>query len=304
MALSDIACKAAGFRAMELRTIQAETAEEIAIARRLIEEYGASLGVDLSFQDFRHEVEGLPGDYAPPRGRLLLAYEDDEAIGCGALRPFERGVCEMKRLYVVPARRRSGAGRILAQRLISEARVIGYRTMRLDTLPGMNEAQRLYSVLGFKEIAAYRYNPISGTQFLELDLVEDAMPASESKRQYKNRPDRKGDWPFSDYVWAGNTCYLSGHLGLEPSAGKPPADVQKEIRLMLDAMKNTLAAAGLEMQNLVSVQVFCSDVNLFATFNQIYREYFSGNFPARAFLGSGRLLFDAHFEIQGIAVKD
>lgn len=289
---------------MDLRIAEAHTAEEIAIARRLIEEYGASLGVDLSFQDFRHEVENLPGEYAPPTGRLLLAWEGEQPIGCGALRKLEPGVCEMKRLYVIPSRRRTGAGRVLAQRLILEARAIGYRTMRLDTLPGMDSAQQLYRTLGFTEIGAYRYNPISGTRFLELNLVEEPMAASAPSRQYMNRPNRKGDWPFSDFVWAGNTCYLSGQLGLDPATRLPPADVRQEIRLVLESLKGTLNAAGLEMRNLVFVQVFCSDVNLFATFNEIYREYFQKDFPARAFLGSGPLLFGAHFEIQGIAVKD
>lgn len=158
---------------MALRITQATSAEDIAIARRLIEEYGASLGVDLSFQDFAQELDSLPGEYAPPRGRLLLAFSQGDAIGCGALRPFGFDVCEMKRLYVVPKGRGTGAGRVLAQKLISEAHAIGYRVMRLDTLPGMDEAQRLYRSLGFHEIAAYRYNPIVGTQFLELNLTEE-----------------------------------------------------------------------------------------------------------------------------------
>jgi reactive intermediate/imine deaminase len=130
------------------------------------------------------------------------------------------------------------------------------------------------------------------------------MPARTSKKKYVMRPNRKGDWPFSDAVWSGSTLYLSGQLGLEPGTQQVPGDVQREIRLMLDNMKATLDAAGLAMKHLVFVQVFCSDVSLFAAFNQIYREYFNGNFPARAFLGSGKLLFDAHFEIQGIAAKN
>ncbi len=124
------------------------------------------------------------------------------------------------------------------------------------------------------------------------------------KRSYVIRPDRKGDWPFSDGVWVGSTFYLSGHLGLDPATGKPPAKVESEIRLMLDLMKATLKAAGLEMKHLVSVQIFCADVSLFSAFNTIYREYFGKNYPARAFIGSGPLLFGARFEIQGIASRD
>ena len=124
-----------------------------------------------------------------------------------------------------------------------------------------------------------------------------------SGHRFVIRPDRKGDWPFSDGVWVGSTFYLSGHLGLDADTHRPPADVNQEIRLMLDLFQSTLRAAGLVMRDLVYVQIFCSDVSLFATFNVIYREYFGNGFPARAFIGSGPLLFGAKFEIQGIAAK-
>jgi 2-iminobutanoate/2-iminopropanoate deaminase len=124
-----------------------------------------------------------------------------------------------------------------------------------------------------------------------------------SGSRYVIRPDRKGDWPFSDGVWVGSTFYLSGHIGFDPATGKPPADVNEEIRFLLKAFQGTLRAAALKMEDLVYVQVFCSDVSLFATFNVIYREYFGKEFPARAFLGSGPLLFGARFEIQGIAAR-
>lgn len=122
-------------------------------------------------------------------------------------------------------------------------------------------------------------------------------------RQYVMRPGRKGDWPFSDGVWSGSTFYISGHIGVDAETRRPPADTESEIRLMLDTFKATLAAAGLGMEHLVFVQVYCSDVSLFAAFNVIYRTYFGKNFPARAFLGSGPLLFGAKFEIQGIATR-
>lgn len=113
----------------------------------------------------------------------------------------------------------------------------------------------------------------------------------------------KANFPFSDAVWQGDTLYLSGHLGIDPKTGKPGATPEEEARLVLDGIKRTLEAAGLAMENLVSVQIFCSDVSLFEKFNTVYRTYFQGEFPARAFLGAGRLLFDARFEVQGIAAR-
>jgi 2-iminobutanoate/2-iminopropanoate deaminase len=124
-----------------------------------------------------------------------------------------------------------------------------------------------------------------------------------SGKRFVMRPGRKGDLPFSDGVWAGSTFYLSGHLGLDMETRLPPAKLDDEIHLMLDTFKATLGAAGLGMEDLVYVQIYCSDVSLFAQFNAIYRTYFGKDFPARAFLGSGPLLYGARFEIQGIAVR-
>lgn len=115
---------------------------------------------------------------------------------------------------------------------------------------------------------------------------------------------RNANYPFSDAVWAGDTLYVSGHIGLDPKTGKPPATATEEAKLVLEEFKATLESAGLAMSNLVSLQIFCSDVSLFNEFNAVYRTYFKDEqYPARAFLGSGRLLFDARFEIQGIAVR-
>jgi 2-iminobutanoate/2-iminopropanoate deaminase len=111
-----------------------------------------------------------------------------------------------------------------------------------------------------------------------------------------------GDAPFSEAVWAGNTLYLSGHIGLDEQTGTIPDSAAEEARLVMESVQQTLEAAGLTMDDLVYVQVFCSDVGLFREFNAVYRTFFSGEFPARAFLGSGELLFEARFEVQGIAV--
>ena len=116
-------------------------------------------------------------------------------------------------------------------------------------------------------------------------------------------PSRTDTLPYSDGVLVGDTLYLAGRIGIDPQTGKPPEDVEKEIRLLLDGMKTTLAAASMTMDDLVSVQVFCPDLSLYEKFNEIYRTYFNKNFPARAFIGSGPLLRGGRFEAQGIAVR-
>ena len=136
----------------------------------LFEEYARSLPFGLEFQDFHREIESLPGDYAPPRGRILLAYVGGRPAGCVALRPWDAERCEMKRMYVRPAFRGAGAGRALAEAVMAEARSVGYRWMRLDTVPGMDAAIALYRSLGFREIPAYRHNPIAGAVYMEAGL--------------------------------------------------------------------------------------------------------------------------------------
>lgn len=143
---------------------------DIAAARALFREYQEALGVDLSFQGFEAELESLPGEYAPPRGRLLLARDADMVAGCVAMRPLTSDTCEMKRLYVARRFRAVGVGEQLAQRVIAEARGAGYGRMCLDTLPTMTAAQRLYERLGFTDIPPYRHNPIAGSRFLGLLL--------------------------------------------------------------------------------------------------------------------------------------
>jgi ribosomal protein S18 acetylase RimI-like enzyme len=159
-----------------LRIEQASTNEQIALARELFREYAKALSVDLCFQDFEREVRELPGKYGSPAGRLLLAYNNDEGTservaGCAALRPLSAEICEMKRLYVRPEFRGSGIARALTLKLIAAAQQIGYRALRLDTLPEMRAAQELYRQLGFRDISAYCQNPVEGVRYLELDLT-------------------------------------------------------------------------------------------------------------------------------------
>jgi putative acetyltransferase len=154
-----------------LAVTQAESPAQIAQARELFLEYAQSLGFSLCFQNFDKELAGLPGDYAPPEGRLLLVECEGQLAGCVALHKLDSGVCEMKRLYLRPPFRGKGLGRALTERIIAEARQIGYRRMRLDTVePVMKDAVAMYRKLGFKEIAPYRPNPIAGTMYMELEL--------------------------------------------------------------------------------------------------------------------------------------
>jgi ribosomal protein S18 acetylase RimI-like enzyme len=155
---------------LAMRTIQATTPEEIDIARPLIKEYAAWLAIDLSFQNFDEELSTLPGHYAPPDGRLVLASFGTETAGCVALRRFDECRCEMKRMWVRPQFRGRHIGRALAEYVISEARDIGYCEMLLDSLPSLASALNLYKSLGFRVIGPYRYNPDPNAVFMRLLL--------------------------------------------------------------------------------------------------------------------------------------
>jgi putative acetyltransferase len=153
-----------------LTIVPAVTDDDVERVRELFREYQQALGVDLGYQGFDAEVAGLPGAYAPPRGALFLALDGDVAAGCVAMRPLGEALCEMKRLYLRPSLRRRGAGRLLARRVIEQARAIGYHAMRLDSLPSMTEAIALYETLGFTRIPAYYSSPVAGTVYMERAL--------------------------------------------------------------------------------------------------------------------------------------
>jgi ribosomal protein S18 acetylase RimI-like enzyme len=151
--------------------LPAESASQIESVRELFLEYAQSLSFNLCFQSFEQELAGLPGDYAPPGGRLLLLMRDGAAAGCIALHRLDADTCEMKRLYVRPQFRGVGLGKYLAERVIADARAAGYKKLRLDTVePVMRTAVRIYRNLGFREIAPYRANPIEGALYMELQL--------------------------------------------------------------------------------------------------------------------------------------
>ena len=149
----------------------AESPDQIAQARELFLEYAQSLGFSLCFQNFDKELADLPGDYAPPDGRLLLAEFEGQVAGCVALHKLGDSICEMKRLYLRPQFRGRGLGRAIADRIIAEARTTGYQRMRLDTVePVMKDAVAMYRRIGFREIAPYCKNPIAGALYMELEL--------------------------------------------------------------------------------------------------------------------------------------
>jgi GNAT superfamily N-acetyltransferase len=149
----------------------AASAAQLQAFRRLCEEYAESLDIDLETQGLSRELGELPGKYAPPAGRILLAMVNGEAVGCVALRRLDDGACEMKRLYVAPRLRALKLGRALVERLISDARSLGYRVMRLDTIAErMGPAVALYESFGFRPIPAYWNNVLPGAEYMELEL--------------------------------------------------------------------------------------------------------------------------------------
>ena len=154
----------------EIRISEAVWPEDRVPIARLMREYVEALEVDISFQDFESEHADLPGKYARPQGVVLIGWTADEAVGIVTYRPFERGICEMKRLYVLPRVRGTGLGRRLVEELVHDARSHGYRRMVLDTLPSMRPAQAVYSAMGFQPIPAYYDNPLPGVMYMALDL--------------------------------------------------------------------------------------------------------------------------------------
>jgi len=162
--------KATCLSTIMIKIIEANTKEFVERTKELIREYAQSLEFDLGFQGFDKEMENFPGQYAFPRGCLYIALDENQPVGCVALRDLGQGICEMKRLYVKKHLRGQKVGRLLAEVIIKAAGDMGYDYMRLDTIPSMKHANMLYNALGFKKIAPYRFNPIEGATFFELNL--------------------------------------------------------------------------------------------------------------------------------------
>ena len=157
---------------MSYRIKAASAAQDVADARKLIRAYTDALGIDLTFQDLEGELDNLPGEYAPPGGALLIGRDDaGAAIGCVGLRKIGDGLCEMKRLYVTPAARKTGLGRALSESVIAKARELGYREMLLDTISDMAAAIGVYRALGFRRIPPYYDTPVADTIFMSLSLA-------------------------------------------------------------------------------------------------------------------------------------
>lgn len=171
---------------MQTRIREASGRDDMHVVRMLFEEYAASIGVDLCFQGFAQEVASLPGAYAPPRGRLLMA-EREQAVGCIALRPLAMDdsarIGEVKRLYVRPGARGLQVGRRLALAVIARARACGYRELKLDTLASMTAARALYASLGFRPCAPYYDNPLPGVSYLALELGSEASAFARHERE-------------------------------------------------------------------------------------------------------------------------
>ena len=157
-----------------IEIVTAHACRDYFLAEKLFKEYEQSLNIDLGFQDFAAELKRIRQIYAPPRGALLLAMEQNNPAGCAALRPLEENICEMKRLYVRPGFRGQAVGRMLAESVMAVARALGYRRMRLDTLASMTAARGLYASLGFYEIDAYCYNPLPDAVYMECALEAES----------------------------------------------------------------------------------------------------------------------------------
>ncbi len=173
-----------------MKIIQARATDDIDAVRALFREYQRFLKVDLCFQGFAEELATLPGRYAPPQGRLLLAWGGEQAAGCVALRPLENGVCEMKRLFIRSAYRGQGLGLMLAQRIILEAIAVGYTVMRLDTLDTLERAMRIYENLGFQRCAPYYANPLPGVVYWQRALSKPTPVLLAESEQRRDCPDR------------------------------------------------------------------------------------------------------------------
>jgi ribosomal protein S18 acetylase RimI-like enzyme len=213
-----------------IELVQPLSEEDWRRARRLVEAYAASLDVDLSFQNFDHELEHFESEYGPPAGAFLLAEEDGVSLGCIGLRRFSEGVGEIKRLYVSPAARGRRLGRLLAESVVALARPLGFTRLVLDTLPSMQEAQALYRSLGFRPIPPYRFNPVPGTAFLELDLQEPERRLTALRGGLTVVPD-------NHHHFSGRGIEMARYTGTSDNS-----DINEALRLAIEAAREGLGA--------------------------------------------------------------
>ncbi|MBX2896441.1 MAG: GNAT family N-acetyltransferase [Cyclobacteriaceae bacterium] len=156
---------------MEITITTATSEQDFELAKKLMKEYAADIGVDLSFQDFETELKNVATRYTEPDGTFVIAYHNNQPVGCFGIRKMDSRTCELKRMYLRREARGNGWGEKLLKAAIDKAAALNYQCMRLDTLPSMTSAIRLYQKVGFKEIEPYRFNPIAGSKFMEIDVT-------------------------------------------------------------------------------------------------------------------------------------
>jgi len=291
-----------------VRLIPATEETMLPRVRGLFEAYAASLPFELDFQGFSRELETLPGAYAPPSGCIFGAVSGERMVGCVAVQKLERDIGELKRLYVVPDRRREGIGKRLLQAALAAAREMGYRRIRLDTVASMKEAICLYQNAGFYGIGPYCFNPIAGAAFFEKKLMDVSMLSKGGNLMKqkvvftKAAPEAIG--PYSQAIQVGDWIFASGQIPINPETGEIVAGpVERQTEQVLKNMEAVLAAAGSDLAHVVKTTVYLSSMDDFGVFNETYASFFKEPYPARATVEVAALPKGVLLEIDAIALR-